>query len=262
MAGNSSDAGRSVTSKITSILLTFTDGSDHSLTDIAQLAGLPISTADRLTAELASWRLLARTETGTYRSGLTLRTIGAVDRCPPSIAERGPCVIDDLAAITKRRVRLGVLGGPDVSYIEKLPGAGPTTAFCPGVTLPAHPTALGRALLAFSSSRAVEMAIVHGLRAYTPHTVTSPERLRRALAATRLTRVAITRFEWEAQLCGIAMPVFGPGGPVVAAIELGVRDVCNDLQPLVAPLAIACRSLSRELAGDARAPVSTRCRQR
>ena len=63
MAGNSSDAGRSVTSKITSILLTFTDGSDHSLTDIAQLAGLPISTADRLTAELASWRLLARTET-------------------------------------------------------------------------------------------------------------------------------------------------------------------------------------------------------
>ena len=171
-------------------------------------------------------------------------------------------MIDDLAAITKRRVRLGVLGRARRELHREAARGRADDGVLSGVTLPAHPTALGRALLAFSSSRAVEMAIVHGLRAYTPHTVTSPERLRRALAATRLTRVAITRFEWEAQLCGIAMPVFGPGGPVVAAIELGVRDVCNDLQPLVAPLAIACRSLSRELAGDARAPVSTRCRQR
>ena len=31
MAGNCAEAGRSVTSKITSILLTFTEGSEHSL---------------------------------------------------------------------------------------------------------------------------------------------------------------------------------------------------------------------------------------
>jgi len=62
MAGNSTESGRSVTSKITSILLTFTEGSEHSLTEIARLAGLPISTAHRLTSELASWRLLERTE--------------------------------------------------------------------------------------------------------------------------------------------------------------------------------------------------------
>ena len=39
MAGNSTESGRSVTSKITSILLTFTEGSEHSLTEIARLAG-------------------------------------------------------------------------------------------------------------------------------------------------------------------------------------------------------------------------------
>jgi DNA-binding IclR family transcriptional regulator len=251
VAGNSTDAGRSVTSKITSILLTFTEGSEHSLTEIARLAGLPISTAHRLTAELASWRLLERTEMGSYRAGLLLRTIGTVDACPPSIAERGPCVLDDLAATTKCRARLGVLDGLDVSYIEKVPGPKPTSAFAPGVTLPAHPTAIGRALLAFSSPRAVEMTIIRGLRQYTQHTVSSPDRFRRALAVTRLTRVAITRFEHEAKLCGIAMPVFGPGGQVVGAIELGVHELGHDLQPLLAPLAIATRSLSRELAAAA-----------
>jgi DNA-binding IclR family transcriptional regulator len=78
--------------------------------------------------------------------------------------------------------------------------------------LPLHPTALGRALLAFAPAAAVEMTIARGLRAYTPHTVTSPDRFLRALTVTRLTKVAITRFELESGSCGSAVPVFGPTG--------------------------------------------------
>jgi SLT domain-containing protein len=48
------------------------------------------------------------------------------------------------------------------------------------------------------------------------------------------------------------MPVFGPGGDVVAAIELAVTDLGRELQPVMAALAVASRSLSRELATDAR----------
>ena len=252
MAGNSTESGRSVTSKIISILLTFTEGSEHSLTEIARLAGLPISTAHRLTSELASWRLLERTEDGLYRAGLPLRVIGTIDGYPPSIAERAPCVLEDLSAATKCRARLGVLHELDVAYIEKQPGSQPATLFNGAATLPAHPTALGRALLAFSPTRTVEMVILRGLRPYTPHTVTSPDRFRRALAVTRLTRVAVTRWELETGVCGVAMPVFGPGGDVVAAIELAVRDLSQGLQPIMAALAIASRSLSRELASEAR----------
>lgn len=241
-----------MTSKITSILLTFTEGSEHSLTEIARLAGLPVSTAHRLTSELASWRLLERTEDGLYRAGLPLRMIGTTQVGSPSLAERGPCVLDDLAAATKSRARLGVLHELSVGYIEKVPGPKPATAFVPAATVPAHPTALGRALLAFSPARTVEAVISKGLRAYTPHTVTMPDRFRRALAVTRLTRVAVTRFELEAGICGVAMPVFGPGGEVVAAIELAVRDLGPELQPVMSALAIASRSLSREIAGEAR----------
>ena len=250
MAGNSAQSGRSVTSKIAAILQTFTEGSEHSLTEIAGLARLPISTAHRLTSELAAWRLLERTDDGIYRAGLPLRIIGTVGSVAPRMAERAPCVIEDLSVATRCRVRLGVLVDDQVSYIEKLPGPHPTSAFCAAATLPAHATAVGRALLAFSPPRTIEMVIGRGLRPFTPHTVTSPERFRRALAVTRLTRVAVTRWELEAGVCGVAMPVFGPGGDILASIEVTLRDLGRDLQPCLAPLAIASRSLSRELAAD------------
>ena len=247
MAGNSTESGRSVTSKITSILVTFTEGSEHSLTEIARLAGLPISTAHRLTSELASWRLLERTDDGLYRAGLPLRVIGTGDACAPNIAERAPCVLEDLSGATRSRARLGMLHGLDVAYIEKQPGHRPVSSFVQAATLPAHPTAVGRALLAFSPSAKVEMTIKRGLRPYTPYTVTAPDRFRRALAITRLSRVAVTRWEFEAGTCGVAVPVFGPGGEVVAAIELAVRDLGKELQSVMAALYVASRSLSREL---------------
>jgi DNA-binding IclR family transcriptional regulator len=248
MAGNSTESGRSVTSKVTSILMTFTEGSEHSLTEIARLAELPISTAHRLTAELASWRLLERTPDGLYRAGLPLRMISDCPDRAPTLDERGPCVLEDLAAATHSRARLGVLHELEVAYIEKQPGHHPVTGFAAAATLPAHPTALGRSLLAFTPPAFIEMTIRRGLRPYTTHTVTSPERFRRALAVTRLTRVAVTRYELEANACGVAMPVFGPGGDVLAAIELTVRDLGTTLQPVLVALTIATRSLSRELA--------------
>jgi DNA-binding IclR family transcriptional regulator len=77
--------------------------------------------------------------------------------------------------------------------------------------------------------------------------VISPDRFRRALVLTRVTRVAITRWELEPGTSGIAMPVFGPGGQILAAVELVVRDPGHELQRLIPPLSIATRSLSREL---------------
>ena len=244
MAGNSTESGRSVTSKITSILMTFTEGSVHSLTEIARLAGLPVSTAHRLTSELASWRLLDRTDDGLYRVGLPLRMLGTGD-LKDQLRGQGKDA-------TRSRARLGVLAGPEVAYLEKQPGPRPVSSFSPAATLPAHATALGRALLAFSDAEVVDAVLTRGLRAYTPHTVTSPDRFRRALAVTRLTRVAVTRWELEQGVSGVAMPVFGPGGDVVAAIELAVADLSRELQPVTAALAVASRSLSRELATEPR----------
>jgi DNA-binding IclR family transcriptional regulator len=88
----------------------------------------------------------------------------------------------------RNRARLGAARA-QVAYVGKEPGHRPVSGFTPAATLPAQPTALGRALLAFSPPGLVEMIILRGLRPYTAHTITSPERFRRALALTRFTRV-------------------------------------------------------------------------
>ena len=72
MAGNSTEPGQSVTSRVAAVLLAFTDCNVHSLTEIARLTGLPVSTAHRLAAELAATDLLERDESGRYRVARSL----------------------------------------------------------------------------------------------------------------------------------------------------------------------------------------------
>ena len=224
MAGNTTEAGRSVTSKITSILLTFTEGSEHSLTEIARLAGLPISTAHRLTSELASWRLLERTEDGQYRAGLPLRMIGTVEAARPASPNAHPACWRTWPP----RPRAGPGSACCTSWTSptsrssRAPGR---RRVQPGGHAAVPPNGTGPGVAGVLAGPQIEMTILRGLRPYTQHTVTSPDRFRRALAVTRLSRVAVTRWELEAGVCGVAMPVFGPGGEVVAAIELAVGDL-------------------------------------
>jgi hypothetical protein len=100
---------------------------------------------------------------------------------------------------------------------------------------------MGRALLAFAPARFVDMVIERGLRQYTPYTTTTPERFRHALSVIRLTRVAICRREYDPHACTAAVPVFGCGGRVVAALEVSMRDG-QDLRLMRPPLIVAGRA--------------------
>jgi hypothetical protein len=75
-----------------------------------------------------------------------------------------------------------------------------------------------------------------------------------------VTRVAVSRREFEPDIYGVAMPVFGPGGKVIAAIEVGAANLDDDLHRIMSPLLIATRSLSREVAGGA-APATDSVRE-
>jgi IclR family acetate operon transcriptional repressor len=248
VAGNSTECGRSVTSKIVAILLTFTDGDVHTLTEVARLAGMPTSTVHRLIGELAAWGLLERTDDAQYRVGAPLREIGAHAPRLPGLHERARRVMEDLSAATRTDVRLGLLAHDHVGFIEKVPGNRPVSRFADGGVVPAHATAMGKALLAFAPPAALELVIAGGLKAYTPHTLTTVDGLRRALSTARLSRMAISRWELIVGVSTMAVPVFGGGGTVVAALELRVPDLRNDLRVLHPVLVVAARSLSRELA--------------
>src|ERR1700733_10637612 len=250
MAGNSAEPGRSVTSKVVAILLTFQDGNEHSLTEIARLTCLPVSTAHRLVTELAGWGVLERTEESTFRIGLHIKSIGGQKSYTPAILESARRILEDLVTAARTGAQLGILTGTDVAYIEKRCDHSPVTTFAQTSRLPAHATALGKALLAFSPAEILDRVIVSGLNCYTPNTVTDPDRLRQALASIRLTRVAVSRWEYQAGVSEVAGPVFGSGGVAVAALELTVPNLRPDLQMASSVLTIAARSLSRELAAS------------
>ena len=248
MAGNSAEPGRSVTSKIVAILLTFHDGNEHSLTEIARLTCLPVSTAHRLVTELAGWGVLERTDESRFQIGLPIKAIGSRRSYTPALLESARRVLEDLVTAARASAQLGVLAGPDVAYIEKRCDHSPVTTFAQTPRLPAHATALGKALLAFSPAGTLDHVITSGLKSYTPNTLTDPERLRQSLATIRLTRVAVSRWEHQPGVCEVAVPVFGTGGIAVAALALTVTNLRTDLHMASSVLTIAARGLSRELA--------------
>ena len=260
MAGNSTDPGRSVTSKVTAILVAFTDGAALTLTEIAGIAKLPTSTAHRLAAELVAWRLLERTEEGGYRVGLPLRILvkDATEFDPLNRAiliARARPLLAELARNTSTDARLGILKGHMIAVVGQSPVSGNGAA---ALTLPAHTTAIGRALLAFSPSTVIDEVIAAAR--WSPG-ATAPDHLRQALSIIRQTKIATARDESPSGRCAIAMPVFSGGGRVAAAIELTLpdrgpdctlRDRGSDITVAAGALTVACRSLSRQLATELR----------
>lgn len=253
VAGNSTEPGRSVTSKVAAILMSFTSGRGHALVDLARQAGLPTSTAHRLARELTDRHLLERTEDGEFRAGLPLRMLSGDAAEPPTLHERAPFVVDDLCEATHATTRLGVLDDLEVAYIERRPGHQPVTTFSAAARLPAHATALGKALLAFAPAQVVRMVLTPSLPAFTPATMTTPEQLHRALQCVRLHGMATCCGELQAARSEVAVPVLGPTGAAIAAVGVEVADLePPTLGKVVPALVLAARGLARELAVDPR----------
>src|SRR3954453_20738014 len=138
MAGNSTEPGRSVTSKIAAILMSFTNGRGHALGDLARQAGLPTSTAHRLARDVTDRNLLERTDDGEFRVGLPLRMLCGETAARPTLRERAPFGGAGLCEPTRRRVRLGVLDDLEVPYIERQPGHHRVSTSPPAARLPIH----------------------------------------------------------------------------------------------------------------------------
>jgi DNA-binding IclR family transcriptional regulator len=263
MAGNSTDPGRSVTSKVSAILMAFADDAVLTLAEIASTTQLPSSTAHRLASELVVWHLLERTANGGYRVGLPLRIIAndtndfeVLDRAV--LVVRARAVLAELARTVRTDAKLGVLQDDEVKYLCQS-GQGPTDVAHLAPRLPAHATAVGKALLAFSPTSVVDRVLATGIR--TTKVSAASDKLRHALSTIRITQIATARDAYQVDRFAIAMPVFSGGGKVTAAIELTIREPATDREAAVSALIVACRSLSRQLATESRSWDTMRCKE-
>ena len=256
VTGKRAEQRRSVISKVVAIIRSFGLGRALTVTEIAHIADLPVSTTHRLVHELAAWGVLHRGEDTRYEITLPQGACGC-SGCPPSVRVVAAPVLEDLSAATRSGVRLGLLDGLGVSYLEKTPGCQLPSSFSPAARLPAHATALGKALLAFSSPETVEHVIQQGLRRYTSSTLTTAARLRHALKVTRWRGMSFAIGELAPDYSAVGTPVFGAGGEVVAALEVRLRDVPAELPGVIPALTVVARTLSRELTRTVVRPVQS-----
>jgi DNA-binding IclR family transcriptional regulator len=253
VAGNSGQPGRSVTSKTVAILSAFTRGGAHTTTELARQTGLPVSTVHRLANELTRAQALERDTDLKYRLGPSLRSLMS-DQAVATLQGRAPFIVHDLATALRGTVRLGVLHELAVAYITKLPGPAPTTSFSKAARVPAHATAMGKALLAYASSSVLQM-IFSQLTRYTPHTLTSVAELADTLQRIRHRGFATADRELDPSSCAVGVPVFDTGGAAIAAIDVQVDNLERSaLEDVLPALTTAARCLGREIAPPTVAP--------
>ena len=170
-----------------------------------------MSTTHRLTVELTATDFLQRIPEGGFRIGPAVRDLSDSTPRPPTLAERAPHVVEDLADALHLPTRVGVLEGLEVAYIEKAPDYTPVTSFSPAARRPAHATALGKVLLAFAAPDVLRLAATASLPAYTPNTICRPDRLHHALHRIRCDGLAVDRGELMPDIYTVAVPRVGPG---------------------------------------------------
>lgn len=219
-----------------------------SLTDISRRAGLSLTTAHRLVGALTEWGALERDDSGVYHVGLRLWEVAAL--APRGLALRQIALpyLEDLYEATHENVQLAVRDGTDVVYIEWLSGRSSVGVHIRvGARWPLHATGVGLALLAHDTPDAQERYCAGPLADFTPYTITEPARLRRILAETRRTGVAVSDRQVTDDAISVAAPVRGRGGAVLAAVSIVVPQVDAQVPVLIPAVRVAARGISRAL---------------
>jgi DNA-binding IclR family transcriptional regulator len=160
---------------------------------------------------------------------------------------------EDLARRTGLAVRTGVLLIDDVVIIHHEPRPDGTRQMPEvGIVIPAHASALGKAMLAFAPDEAERMLGDGELRSMTGETLTSPDGVRRQLEQVRATGIAREQDEAVLGEGAVASPVFDSWGDVVGAIGVVVSGSTeSDPADRVRETA---RALSRELGAQSWPP--------
>lgn len=203
-------------------------GAPASLSELAARLEYPRSSMHVLLRTLTDLGWLETDPTGTrYRVGMRALAVGASYVEGDEVVRRARDVLDALAGTTTETVHLARLDGSDVVYLATRASQHYLRPFSRvGRRLPAHATALGKALLSCRGDDEVLGIVGPGpLAALTPRTLTDPADLLTELDLTRRRGHAIDSEENTLGLHCFAVPVQPPprrGGRVVDAISCSV----------------------------------------
>jgi DNA-binding IclR family transcriptional regulator len=123
---------------------------------------------------------------------------------------------------TGQAATLSALVEGQVVFLEVLPGhAIVNFGAQPGTVLDPHASAHGKVALAFGPESLLERCLARDLKAWTPHTICSPNALRRAVAQVRTRGWATAPNQFLLGLNGLSAPVFNHAGNYLGAVAIG-----------------------------------------
>jgi IclR family transcriptional regulator, KDG regulon repressor len=242
---------RAAVDKAISLLAAFGDQATAGLgvSELARRAQLSKSTAFRVLGMLERNAVVERVGTG-YRLGPRLHHLGRSVYSPEGDRIRDLLLpyLTDLYESTHQTVHLATLYDTDVVYLAKLYGhrtvAAPSRI---GERLPAHCTAVGKALLAY---RGTPLPHHDSLPRFTRFTIGDPARLTAELAAVRRTGIATEQQESRLGVACIAAPVLDPRGHAVAGLSIAVPAGRVDLRGLEPGLRRICAAAAQSIARE------------
>lgn len=191
------------------------------LADLARQTGLTLTTVHRMIGTLRAHRLTRETPDGRQALGsgtliLARGFLGGLDFRVEALP-----VLVELRDATDEACHLGTLANPHIVYVDKLDSTRSVGVVSRiGATAPAVTTAVGRAILAYSSPETVDAVIAS--TAAQLGTRVDADALHAELARTRQDGFSRDLGENERWVSCLGAPVFDESGSPVAAISLSI----------------------------------------
>lgn len=201
---------------------------DHkkSLAELANELAFPRSSLHGLlrTLQRRGW---VETDESEQRFGLGVRAllVGSSYVEADTAVLRAQSAMDMLSEGLGETIHLGRLDGSDVVYLSKRESIHPLRLYSSvGRRLPAHATALGKAMLASFDESTVDRHVEEPLTQLTQRTITSRSALNAELESTRKRGFAIDNEENSdgIRCFAVALPAFGTSSTVTDALSVSV----------------------------------------
>jgi DNA-binding IclR family transcriptional regulator len=200
-------------------------GGQMTLTELAGRLGLVKSTVYRLLAVMERKGFVLQDQlTKRYELGYKIAQLAATPTGQSNVRWLAIDEMKRLHALTDETVTLSLLVGSERVYIDEMQSTQPIRRTVEiGKPIPLHSGSAGKAMLAFLPEEEVKASLGAGpLKAFTPATITRPERLWRDLRKVRRLGYAVARQERVLGSSGVAAPIRDKTGRPVAAIGISL----------------------------------------
>lgn len=218
-------------------------GGALSVRELSVRTALPVGTVHRLLQTLVARGYLGQLPDRRYCLGSRLAVLGA--SAGVFTGARAQPVLRQLAHALRETTNLAVLSSGSAEYIAQVAGTHSMRMFTEvGHRVPLHSTGVGKALLSTLADDEVARLLRRtGMPAYTPATITSPDRMLAEVANVRARGYAIDEGETEVGVRCVAVPF--RAGPSLAISVSGPEQRMTD--EIIARAAVALRQASVQL---------------